>query len=453
MTEEVYQPYGGALELFHSQQPRVLMDGPAGTGKSRAILEKINRVMLKYNHAKAWIGRETRASMSESILATLETKVLVGSLQSIWMGGPSRAHRETYEYPNGSKIIVGGLDRPEKTFSQEVDIVAVFEAIETRRAAIELLLRSLRNGRTKYHQLILDTNPGPQTHWLNMACEEGWIQRLLSRHTDNPYLWDRQGKAWTKAGSEYLSTLGALTGVRRDRLLLGKWVSAEGVVYDTFDPAVHVVSEVPAWVHEKETRRYRAVDFGFNDPFVCQWWAVRDDVACLYREIYHSKRIVAEHAKQIKELSGDERYECTVSDHDAEDRATLESCGISTVPAIKEIDSGIDACRTRLRVEGNGRPRILFCRGAVFETDSRLRHAGQPTSTIDEFDSYVFKPHRDGQLKDEPLDRWNHGMDAMRYMVSELDTGGYVGAAKGEGIKGTPDELRGFESDRGWSEF
>jgi hypothetical protein len=125
-------------------------------------------------------------------------------------------------------------------------------------------------------------------------------------------------------------------------------VSAEGQVYDGFDPDIHVIDrfDIP-----KQWTRYRAIDFGYTNPFVCQWWAQdHDGRLYLYREIYMTRRTVKVHSEQIHRLSAGETYAFTVSDHDAEDRATLAENGIYTTAAVKDISPGIQAVEERLKV-------------------------------------------------------------------------------------------------------
>lgn len=419
ITELDYTPRGGAKELFECRDMRVLMDGPAGTGKTRAILEKVHALCQKYPGSRHWIGRETRESMTESALVTLETKVMWPGHPALETGG-QRSQRQAYKFPNGSTIVVGGLDKPEKTFSAEYDTVSVFEAVECSANDLELLLRTLRNGAMPYQQQILDTNPGPFTHHLNQACNAGTIRRILSRHEDNPLLWDGD---WTDEGRKYIAILDALTGARRERLRFGRWVNAEGVVYDGFDAAVHVIDAMPAgW---ESWTKYRSIDFGFTNPFVCQWWAVDPDGRMyLYREIYKTQTIVEDHAREIVNRSQGERIRETVTDHDAEDRATLLRAGVESVNAKKEIRPGLDAVSGRLRISPDGRPRIFLLRSALVDRDSLLAERKAPLCTADEFDCYMWRKGRDGApVKEEPEKVNDHGMDAMRYMVMHLDGG------------------------------
>jgi phage terminase large subunit len=171
------------------------------------------------------------------------------------------------------------------------------------------------------------------------------------------------------------------------------------------------------------------VDFGYTNPFVCQWWAIDSDGrAYLYREIYRTRRLVSDHAKQMLTLSQGERIECTLADHDAEDRATLSSCGIDTLAAVKSVAIGIQAVQARLRVAGDGKPRLFILRDSLIERDDLLVERKHPLCTEQEIGSYVWAKQQDGRpLKEEPVKQWDHGMDAIRYLVAHLDGIGAAG--------------------------
>lgn len=295
------------------------------------------------------------------------------------------------------------------------------EATELTEADWEQLTTRLRNGRMPYQQIIGDCNPGPPTHWIKQRADRGDMLMLDTRHQDNPTLYDHRLGEWTEKGREYLAKLDKLTGVRRRRLRDGEWAAAEGAVYEEFDRSVHLIDrdQVP-----ELRRRWRVHDFGFTNPYVCQWWGEdHDGRLYLYREIYYTRRLVEDHAKTILRCSEGERIEADVCDHDAEDRATLERhLGVRTVAAHKAITPGIEAVTARLRPAGDGRPRIYFVRDALVERDDRLAEAGLPWCTEQEFDSYAYPAGQDGKpLKEVPVDKDNHGMDAMRYAVAHVD--------------------------------
>lgn len=424
--------HGGVKEAFNCCELEVLSEGPAGTGKTFADCLKAIMVAEKYPGSRQLLARKTRASMTESILVTFEA--ILGPGHPMIVNGPSRAHRHSYDFPNGSTIVVGGMDQPTRCLSTEWDRIYLFEAIEFNQNETEILLTRCRHSATAYNQIVYETNPGVPAHFLNRLANEGRLTRKVTRHRDNPKYWDHGKNEPTPEGVKYLALLDRLTGHRRARLRDGKWAASEGLVYPEFDIAIHGINEMPkGWQH---WTKYRAIDFGYVDPFICQWWAVNGGVSYLYREIYHSGRIIEDHARQIKALSGDESYECTVSDHDREDRETLHRHGVETVPAVKDIDLGMNEFRARLLPSGNGKPRIRILRGCTVEIDPVLAEAHRPTSTQDEFDCHKWKQRggvtATGVPKDEPVDADNHGLDAGRYHVMGLvETGFYVGTARG----------------------
>lgn len=417
--DERYRPQGQARILFESESPEILLSGPAGTGKTRANLEYIHQQLLKYPGARALIIRKTRHSLSQSVLVTFERDVL-GEDNPI-CSNMRPEHRSVYYYPNGSKIVLGGMDKPTKVLSSEYDIIYCPEVIEFSLTEVETLKSRLRSYIIPLQRLIMDTNPDSDQHWLLRRAEEGKLQIVYCQHEDNPMLYSATTGEWTKQGLDYVfGTLENLTGVRYQRLRLGKWVTAEGAVYDGYNPAIHLIDrfDIP-----KEWRRIRAIDFGYTNPFVCQWWAIDPDGRMyLYREIYMSQRTVGNHAKLINDLSRGERIEATIADHDAEDRATLAENGIKTIPADKAISVGIEKVQDRLRVAGDGKPRLFLMRDALVERDETLVQQALPVSAAAEMPGYIYPKGQDGKPKKEvPVDKDNHSMDTMRYAVMYVD--------------------------------
>ena len=445
MRQPPYKALGAIADVWRCRDPEVLVPGPAGTGKTRGILEKVHAYLMKHAGTRGLIVRKTRASMTESVLVTYETSVVHGGECNI--NNQSRRSRWSYDYANGSTLVVGGLDNPDRIMSTEFDIVAAFEATELTENDWELLTTRLRNARGPYHQILADCNPASPTHWLKRRADRGQMSVFNARHQDNPMLWDHARGDWTDRGRAYIDRLGKLTGHRRLRLLEGRWAAAEGLVYPEFDAAVHVIRSMPpewnAWP------RMRSIDFGFIHPFVCQWFAIDPDGRLyLYREIYHSKRTVADHARQIVALSSGETYVATVTDHDAEDRATLAVAGIQTTPANKDHRTGRDAVHDRLKVQADGRPRLYVLDGCTVETDMDLYHAKRPTCTLAEFDAYVYPPGMDGRAaKEDPVKANDDGMDAMRYAVMHVDGpkashGAWIGSVR---------EASTLTQARGWA--
>lgn len=426
VIEHTFSPRGAAQQLFSCRDAEVLIAGPAGTGKSLAALNKLNAVALKYPHMKGLICRKTQASLTSSALATWRKLVIPKLIETGYVyfygGGPEDPPQ--YRYANGSAINIGGMDKSSKIMSTEYDMVFVQEATELTEEDWESITTRLRNWVMPYQQLIADCNPAQPTHWLHLRTQTGRTTELLSRHEDNPALFDDEGRV-TEQGRIYIEKLDNLSGVRYLRLRKGIWAAAEGVIYDTWDDNLHLIDPftIPA-----EWQRYMAIDFGFTNPTVIQWWAVDPDGRLyLYREIYKTKTLVEDHARAMLNIVNPKKRKkwqetepvAIICDHDAEGRATFERhTGRSTVAAKKDVKEGIEAVKSRLKIASDGKPRIFIMRGCTVERDLDLDDAKKPASTYEEVSGYVWAS---GKHNEEPLKENDHGCDAMRYVVSQLD--------------------------------
>ncbi|MFI0236336.1 phage terminase large subunit [Streptomyces sp. NPDC016845] len=426
-----YEPRGAARELFKNRESEVVIAGPAGTGKSLAALFRVHLAALHNPGIRCLIVRKTAVSLTSTTLVTYEEKVATDALARrivVWFGGSPR-EAPCYRYSNGSRIVVGGMDKSEKIMSAEYDLVFADEATELTETDWEYIATRLRNGKLAWQQQIAACNPAQPTHWLKQRCDKGHARMLVSRHVDNPAYMNADGTP-TPQGRDYFAKLDNLTGVRALRLKGGVWAAAEGLIYEEFDDALHLVDsfKIP-----REWSRWIAVDFGFTNPMVMQWWAEDGDGRLyLYRELYHSRRLVEEMAKQARELmvypSGQWREpqpRAVICDHDAEDRATLEKyLQMGTQPAEKAVSTGIQAVKSRLKVAGDGRPRLYIVRGALVERDPVMDEAKKPASTEEELSGYVWAVKPGGTAPEAPLKENDHGADALRYMVAERDLGG-----------------------------
>lgn len=411
-----YRAKGAARDLFYNTDRECLLAGPAGTGKSLSCLKKLDRNAIKYPGSRQLMVRKTRTSLTQTAQVTFEKQVIVP-------GGSVRFHttQQAYLYPNGSKIIVGGLDKSSKVMSSEYDTIYVMEATELDESDWEDLTTRLRNGVIPHQQLIADCNPDSETHWLNIRCNAGKTTRLLSMHEDNPYLWDERREAWTERGKPYMAILDNLSGVRYKRLRLGLWVAAEGQVYEGWDPTVHIVDryDIPhPWP------RYWVIDFGFVHPFVWQAWAMKPDGdLVMYQEIYTTRHLVSDLANQIMGLTaGDPRPTAIITDHDAEDRATFEAAtGYTTTAAKKNVSAGIQAVANRLKPIDGRPPRISFMRDSLYQRDKNLEAKKLPACTVEEFPSYVWNLAANRRRGEEPIKEFDHGADCCRYLCAYFD--------------------------------
>jgi len=407
-----YKPLPWQVPAWKSKASALLLTGSAGGGKSKVAAEKINAYCWKYpdstwlilRKAREWAGRSIVPFMWKSVMA--EDKRIKYSVSD-----------GSFHYPNGSVIYSGGMmDAKQRESVRSIggdgglDGAWFEEANAFSRQDYEEIIGRVRHTAADWQQIILTTNPDSPTHWIYTdLIKGGQAEVYYSGAKDNPY-----------NAPAYLANLAKLTGVLKQRLVDGLWVQAEGAIYDEYDPAVHLINreDCPEFV-----RRFRAVDFGYSNPFVCQWWGMdADGRLYLYRELYQTRRLVEDLTPEIIRLSEGEYIEQTIADHDAEDRATMAKHGVDTVAAIKDVSPGIQAVKARMKVQEDKKPRIFFVRGALVSPDPLLESEKRPFCTIDEVPGYAWQKTPDGKPnKEQPVKMNDHGCDPMRYLVYKLD--------------------------------
>jgi PBSX family phage terminase large subunit len=270
-------------------------------------------------------------------------------------------------------------------------------------------------------RLFATTNPDGPQHWLRkdfiLRAHEVGLRHWEFRLDDNPSLT-----------SEYVARLKQqYTGLWYRRFIDGAWALAEGAIYTEFDEAVHVIDPFPipdSWP------TFISIDMGFTNPFLAQWWTQDPDGRLyMFRELYHTRRTVDEHARVILSQMTDRAGAWTepkptaiVCDHDAEARAVLErDLGMDTTAAHKTVADGIQAVQRRLKPAGDGKPRMFFFRGALIERDPELAAAKKPTCTVEEIPGYIWDTGRGKEAKEQPLKTNDHGCDGTRYLVAHVD--------------------------------
>ena len=260
-------------------------------------------------------------------------------------------------------------------------------------------------------RIFWDTNPDYPEHPVKLQHIDHSGERLPSgRLRVRSWHFDLDDNPTLPA--DYIANLKASTppGMWYDRRIKGLWVAAEGLVYELFDRAVHVVKPFtpPAgWL------RVRAVDFGFTNPFVCLFGAVDyDGRLYVYDEHYQAGTLIKDHAAAIHKRGA---AAWTVADHDAQERAELAECGVPTRAADKDVSLGIQRVAERMVVLPDGYPRLFI--GA--NCTNLLRELGQ----------YAWEERKDGKaVKEEPRKTNDHAVDALRYLTMALDSG-YSGVA------------------------
>ncbi len=454
-----------------------LYEGRAGTGKSVGICK------LLVDRCKAWPGsqhlicRQTRESMTDSILVTLES--VIGD-QHPEVTRCGRGNRHSYHI-GGSEIICGGLDQPAKMFSTGWDTIYLNEGIEADLAAWELFARSARDPRLRRgtsnqrprHMRIADTNPGPPNHWLNTRafpasdvlrmvetgghyCDlddynsgpQRGMRRIIGVHMDNPSFFDSKAWRWLPDGLAYLNNLRSMTGHRAARMLHGLWVAAEGGVFPEFgDGNIVDPFDVP-----EDWPWYCAIDPGEHHPCGIVWITV-SPLGKLYvvdevkmsgiggvdgaAAIIHKKSA----GRNIFQYYGDPRMVSSQTFHSTRNIIQqFAEKGILVVPW--PITTGKAAKESAVSVM---RQDIVSRRIRVFKTC---------TETIGEFRSWRYKKNAKGEMLDGDdmmEDRNNDLLDPLMGLVAACPRHDSIGAIKIHGDTEPQDPVETFMKELNFS--
>jgi phage terminase large subunit len=389
----IYTPYGGSEELIYCHDPEVIIQGPAETGKTLAACWKAHILASKYDGCQGAIVRKTQKSLYGSVLQTFERVIDGAPVQPY--GGEKP---EKYIYANGSVIWLGGMDNPDKLLSSERDFIYVNQTEELSQDDWEKLHTRAtgRNAVIPYPQLFGDCNPSGSLHWIR---KRQGLKLIKSVHKDNPTLYDPITGEITPQGIRSLGILAGLTGVRRKRLYEGIWATAEGAVYDTFDVSIHVC--------ERERSEFNIfllmMDEGYTNPAVILDVGIDGDGRLhIFREFY-KRGILQKDVVKITADWADEfgHYVIAVDAAAAGLIADLRDMSLPAEGYKGRVLDGITAVQGYLAVQGDGKPRLTVDPSCV--------------ETINEFESYVWKPE-----KDEPVKENDHAMDALRYGVNSI---------------------------------
>lgn len=431
-------------KVMESTKREILLSGGMGTGKSYVLCCKLVFLLMRYERTRAFLGRRTLQSLKSSTLKTLldGDGNLPPALPERFIQSHNRTDR-LVRLVNGSELYYGNLDI---NFLKSTNLAyaGIDEATEVDVDTYNVLMSRLRMDNTPLHQCVLVTNPAGENHWLynrfavnpptdiHGKINSEFIQSATSENTYLPI--------------EYTDSLKKiLFGTWLQRYYYGIWCANENVVYDNFNPTVHIISnfDIPLqWI------RVRGFDFGYKSPFSCLWCAIAGSDCkqyndklepgdlIVYKELYYTERTADVNAKRVvafsKYYDENEKFLWNVADHDASDRASLEAEGIKTIPAIKDITFGIQKVRERF---GNSdpsrglivRPRLYIFENTLVELDPKIRidpvtgmTNTNPVKLTDELSVYSWKKNPTKKLE-EPEDSNNHSADCLRYVVMALD--------------------------------
>ena len=429
------------LEDFsHLDHIEWVLDGPTETVKTWTACYFLHLAHLAFPGLQTVILRSEKTTVYRTILKTFIQHILPYGLVErpdnivSSHGGPNTPLWITYK--NGGKLHIGGADdRREKVLGEEWDI-AVYSQCEQSTSEYWERLSGRCTGRSGNLRangdpvgiLIGECNPDHYMHHLKQKENAGLLEMISFKHEDNPMIY--YDGEYTNYGRRTLSGLKKrYSGYNYERLYEGKWVAAEGMVYEGFNEKDHMKTirwgDIPADYQIITGRDYGTT---VSSPFAHLAFAFskeRDDILELPKcQIYHSGKEVAEMGEWIKQIESQmqrflgKRRMIRVADHDSQEQLILQNMGLPAEIADKEVLIGIEEVKSRLTDRS-----VTFNKDSLWhEVDVAL--TGKPQQLFEEWFRYRYKDE-ETQLKnidkaDYPIKGNDHALDVVRYIFRRL---------------------------------
>ena len=264
------------------------------------------------------------------------------------------------------------------------------------RSFVEQALARCSVGASKFW---FNCNPAGPGHWFYQE----WVRRAEERRLLHLHFTMEDNPALSEAVRARYRRM--YTGAFYERYVLGLWRAADGVVYDGFSPAKHLLKELP----ELRGDTYISCDYGTQNPTVFLKWRRSSGGAWVCAgEYYWSGR--------------EERRQKTDGDY-ADDLAVfLDGVTPRAVVVDPSAASFIEELRRRgwpvLKADnrvGDGIRRV----GELLK-DGSLLFADTCRHTAEEFQSYVWDAAAADRGEDRPVKEHDHCMDAIRYFVATV---------------------------------
>ena len=366
--------------------------GSAGSGKSYTIAQRII-IRCTKEPIRVLVCRRYATTLRNSCFA------LFKEILTKWQLLPYVKVKETdmsITFPNGSQIIMVGLDTEEKLLSlTNISTVWVEEAYEVEKSKVEQLNLRMR-GTAANQQLILSWNPISKHSWLYEFTVKNPPENSVFIHStykDNPFL-----------NPEYVQALDEMEIRNPEKYRVygrGEWgVDSSGLVIKNWKSEAFDAMELAAAGLEHRA----GMDLGWIDKsaIIDTLYDKANHTIYVFNEFYKSGCQPSELAAAIKDMNL------------AKSKIKVDAAEPRTIQFFR--NEGINA-------EGAAKGKDSVKAGLMFLQDNLIIVHPKCQNFITELENFSYiKSKQTGEWTEDTTHEWSHAIDACRYAYSDIYT-------------------------------
>lgn len=378
--------------------------GGASSGKSHGVFQKIVIKALKdwKKPRKILVLRKVGATVRDSVFADVQATLSYFGILNMCKINMS-AFR--IELPNGAEFIFKGMDNPEKIKSiKGISDVVMEEASEFTLDDYTQLTLRLRDKAHKQKQIYLMFNPVSKANWVYNAFFVKKPKNTVVYQTtykDNRFL-----DALTRENIEELANRNE---AYYKIYALGEFATLDKLVFPKYTKALLNKDDL------RQITSYFGLDYGFiNDPSAFMHVKIDDDRKRLYViEEYVKKGLTNDKIAESITALGYAKEQIRADSAEKKSNQELRNLGISRVIDVKKGAGSV--------MQG-----IQYLLQYEWIVDERC------VKTIEELDNYTWKKDKaTNEYINEPVDSYNHCLDAIRYAIQDKITKSKIKTFKG----------------------
>lgn len=378
--------------------------GGASSGKSHGVFQKIVIKALKdwKKPRKILVLRKVGATVRDSVFADVQATLSYFGILNMCKVNMS-AFR--IELPNGAEFIFKGMDNSEKIKSiKGISDVVMEEASEFTLDDYTQLTLRLRDKAHKQKQIYLMFNPVSKANWVYNAFFVKKPKNTVVYQTtykDNRFL-----DAVTRENIEELANRNE---AYYKIYALGEFATLDKLVFPKYTKTLLNKDDL------RQIPSYFGLDYGFiNDPSAFMHVKIDDDRKRLY--------VVEEYVK--KGLTNDKIAESITALGYAKEQIRADSAEKKSNQELRNL--GIGRVIDVKKGAGSVMQGIQYLLQYEWIVDERC------VKTIEELENYTWKKDKaTNEYINEPVDSYNHCLDAIRYAIQDKITKSKIKTFKG----------------------